>query len=537
MMSYYKDLREYLRTLEKHGKLVRIKSPINKDTELHPLVRLQYVGLPEEQRKAFLFENIVDSRGKAYQGSVAVSALAASSEIYAIGMMCQPEEISEKLTKAQSDPIEPKIVREGPAQEEVHLGDSLLEHGGLDEFPIPISTPGYDAAPVFTAPAWISKDPESGIRNTGTYRAMIKSPTRTGIDFSDPGKGCAIHWRKCKERGVPLQAAIVVGGPPCIGYASVSRYPTDVDEMAVAGGIAGEPLELVKCKTLDLEVPAHAEVVIEGELNTDELELEGAFGESGGFMSLTQPRPYFTVKCITHRRNPIWLAFISQYQPSESSKVKQYGNESVIFNYLREHLGMEHVLDVAFYETSDSSRFLVLKLKKVEQDEVWRTLEAAVSQRAGPRRNKIIIAVDEDINHRDSDAVIWALSHRFQPHRDCRIVTHPSPTLVDLSLAPSEELERLRAETNPEMPESSIMLINATLKWPYPPVSLPTKEFMEKALQLWEKEGLPPLKLTEPWWGHNLGYWSDEDKEKAERAVRGEYYQTGDNVATRRMPT
>lgn len=535
-MSYYKDLREYLRTLEERGKLVRIKSQINKDTELHPLVRLQYVGLPEEERKAFIFENVVDSRGRKYNTPVAICALAGSSQIYAIGIMCQPDEIDERLTRAEMAPIAPKLVSQGPVQEEVHVGDTLMQHGGLDEFPIPISTPGYDAAPVFTAPAWITKDPESGIRNVGTYRAMLKSPLRTGIDFASWRKGGAIHLLKCKERGLPLEAAIVVGGPPCVGYVSVTRYPQDVDELAIAGGIAGEPLEVVKCQTVDLEVPAHAEIVVEGELNSNELELEGPFGESIGFMSLTQPRPYFTVKCITHRRNPIWLAFMSQFQPSESSKIKQQGNESVVFNHLRKQLGMKHVLGVAFYETSDSSRFMVLKLSKADQDEVWRALEAAASPNVGPNRSRIIVAVDEDINPGDSDALIWALSHRFQPHRDCRIVTRPAPTLIDLSLAPMEELDRLREEKNPKMPESSILLMNATMKWPYPPVSLPTKKFMERAIQLWEKEGLPVLKLKEPWWGHNLGYWSDEDEKKAERAVTGEYYETGEIEARRRQP-
>ena len=137
-MAYYKDFREYLNALEQKGKLTRIKREINKDTQLHPLVRLEFRGLPEEERTAFLFENVVDSRGHKYESPVAVAALAGSSQIYAIGMMCQHEEIAERIIQAELHPIEPKLVNDGPVQEEIHAGDNLLEHGGLEEFPIPI---------------------------------------------------------------------------------------------------------------------------------------------------------------------------------------------------------------------------------------------------------------------------------------------------------------------------------------------------------------------------------------------------------------
>ncbi len=152
-MAYYKDLREHLAALDERGKLVRVKREINKDTQLHPLARLQFRGLPEEKRKAYLFENVVDSKGKKYDGSVAVCVLAGSTDIYAIGMKCRPEEIDERWFQAQVHPIEPKLVSSGPVHEEVHVGEGLLEHGGLGEFPVPISTPGSDIAPCFSSPA------------------------------------------------------------------------------------------------------------------------------------------------------------------------------------------------------------------------------------------------------------------------------------------------------------------------------------------------------------------------------------------------
>lgn len=543
-MAYYKDLREYLQTLEERGKLVRVKSQINKDTQMHPLVRLQFRGLPEEQRKAFLFENITDSRGRQYSTPVLVAALAGSSEIYALGMMCKPEEIAEKFNQARLHPIEPKIVDNGPVYEEVHIGDSLLEHGGLDEFPIPISTPGYDVAPYVTAPSVMTKDPETGIRNVGMYRVQIKAPLRTGMFYGAPIQGGAIHWRKCKEQGIPQEAAIVIGAPPSVTYLSATMLSRDEDELRVAGGIAGEPLELVRCKTVNLEVPAHAEIVIEGEVSTTMAEPEAPFGDALGLVGLANIAPYFTVKCIAHRKRPIWVSIISQYPPSESSKLRQHSNESLIYKHLRDDLNMSHVLAVAVLELGSSNHMVIIQMKKTEPSEVWHTLEE-VGNFFLP--SKIIVAVDEDINPGDIEAVSEAMCRRMLPHRDCRIVK-TNISIGDPALEPMGELKeggiRLsktisalekEKESGAEKPiEASRLLIDATLKWPYPPISLPKKEFMDEALRLWQKEGLPELKLKEPWWGYSLGYWSPEDDENAMLATKGEYYRTGEIYAQKR---
>ncbi|MFC1956194.1 UbiD family decarboxylase [Chloroflexota bacterium] len=532
-MGYYTDLREYIQALEDAGQLVRVKREINKDTELHPFVRLQYRGLPEEKRRAFLFENVTDTRGRSYSIPVAICALAASSKVYSMGLMCQPEEITDKLAQAEANPISPRMVDQGPAQEEIHVGDGLLEHGGLDEFPIPISTPGYDAAPYMTAPCWVTKDPETGIRNVGTYRAQLKSPTRCGIFIAFPIQGIYSHWKKCKKKGIPLEVAIAIGGPPNIGYVAVSKLPIGMDEFGVAGGISGEPVDLVKCKTVDLEVPATAEIVIEGELTTEELEFEGPFGESTGVVGMTEIWPYFTVKCITHRKNPVWLAFLSQYPPSESSMIRQHANEGTVFRHLRYELNMPYVLGVACHEPIGSNRLWVIKLKKTKPANVWPALEALGNRFPNA---KIIVAVDEDIDPQDPEAVNWAICHRAQPHRDCRIVNCLSSSLMDPSLAPMDEIQRMKDSGLLEMPESSRLLIDTTMKWPYPPIALPTKEFMDRALELWQEEGLPELKLREPIWGRNLGYWSEDDEQKAQRAVKGEYYKSGESQARQRRP-
>jgi len=244
---YYRDIREHIQALEAAGKLQRVSREINKDTELMPLVRWQFRGLPEEQRKAFLFENVVDVKGKRYGIPVLVASHAGSTEIYALGMQCEPNQIMERWLQAQLHPIEPVMVESGVCQEEVHMGDNLYEHDGLGEFPIPISTPGFDNAPYLTNANWVSKDPETGSINVGNYRGMIKAADRTGICCLGT-QHIHVQWKKCQQKGIPLQAAIVIGAAPNVGYVGVTRVPYGTNEYAVAGGLSGEPVKLVKCK-------------------------------------------------------------------------------------------------------------------------------------------------------------------------------------------------------------------------------------------------------------------------------------------------
>ncbi|MGH7811550.1 MAG: UbiD family decarboxylase, partial [Candidatus Binatia bacterium] len=148
--KYYRDFREHLQALEERGKLVRIKREINKDTELMPLVRWQFRGLEERDRKAFIFENVSDSKGRRYSMPVTVGTLAATTEIYAIGMMCEPDELNERWTQAQLHPFDPVKGSQAPVQEVVWQGEDIHKGHGLDMLPVPISTPGFDNAPYLT---------------------------------------------------------------------------------------------------------------------------------------------------------------------------------------------------------------------------------------------------------------------------------------------------------------------------------------------------------------------------------------------------
>ncbi|MBI4330574.1 MAG: UbiD family decarboxylase [Chloroflexi bacterium] len=377
-----------------------------------------------------------------------------------------------------------------------------------------------------TAGAWVTKDPETGLRNVGVYRGMLRSATRTGINCFAP-QHLLLHWDKCKAKKMPLQAAIVLGATPNIGYAGATKIPFGADEYSVAGGIAGEPVPLVKCKTVDLEVPANAETIIEGELPTDSMEMEGPFGEHPGYMGARNTGPYFNVTCITHRKNPIDTAWIDQFPPSEDTKIRNIAYSAVFYKFLKHDCNIPGILDVALHEDSGSNQLCVIRIKKTYENESWQALFGASS--LNPNWGKIVIAVDDDIDAYNLDSVAWAVCYRMQPHRDIRIIPGKNAPL-DPSAAPPEALAGKKTYK-----PTSAELIDATRKWPYPPVSLPGKKFMEKAGQMWEAEGLPALTPKTPWFGYSLGSWTEENREEADLAVRGEWEKTGEKFLRNRL--
>ena len=300
----YPDLHDHVRALDKAGLLIRVTRPINKDTEMHPLVRWQFRGgIEEKDRKAFLFENVTDSKGRKYDIPVLVGGLAANREIYRIGLGCEFSEIDARWVEAAAHPLPPKIVTNAPCHDIVITGAALDKPGqGLDGIPLPISTPGWDVAPYATLSQYITKDPDTGIQNMGNYRGQVKARRRLGMNPSlELRPGIYNHWEKLRARGFKkLPCAVVLGAPPCITFASVQKLPETLDELHVAGALVGAPINVVKAKTVDLLVPAEAEIVIEGFIDTEFLEPEAPFGE------MPRPRQSAGVQRLhgRHRHHP-----------------------------------------------------------------------------------------------------------------------------------------------------------------------------------------------------------------------------------------
>ncbi|MEE8332564.1 MAG: UbiD family decarboxylase, partial [Alphaproteobacteria bacterium] len=213
----YPDFQEHLKALDAAGLLTVIDHPVNKDTELHPLVRWQFRGgIPEADRKAFLFTNVTDGAGRKYDMPVVVGAQSTNAEMYAIGMGVPVDGIAAAWNRAIANPIAPVTVEDAPCHEVVLTGADLEGDGkGLDALPVPISTPGYDSAPYLTATNVTTRNPETGTQNMGTYRAGLKASNRLAVRIvARPGGAEGhMHWEMWKARGEPMPCAIVVGCP------------------------------------------------------------------------------------------------------------------------------------------------------------------------------------------------------------------------------------------------------------------------------------------------------------------------------------
>ena len=310
-----------------------------------------------------------------------------------------------------------------------------------------------------------------------------------------------------------MPCAVVLGCPPAVSYTAVQKVPEIYDELDIAGGLIGAPLNVVKCKTLDLLVPAESEIVIEGFISTEFLEPEAPFGESHGHVNLQEYNAVLDVTCITRRRDAVMTSWVSQVTPSESSCIKRPAFEAAHMIHLRNNLGIQGVKRVVTHEPLTALQKLIVVVfeKGVPRTEIWRALYGIATFRRA--EGKWVVAVDEDIDPDNADATFWAMSFRCKPHRDVKILEHKDEGHGPRSLIDHED---------------SAVLIDATLKETFPPISLPKREYMERAKTIWDELGLPKLRPEMPWYGYDLGEWNDHLEHQAELAVKSEYWQTGE---------
>lgn len=518
-----RDFQEHLRRLEAAGLLVRVERPIDKDSELHPLARWMFQGgLREEARRAFLFTHVTDAAGRKYGIPVAVGALAASPAIYAIGMGRKVEEIGEAWLRAVKNPVAPVRAAAAPCQQVVIAGEALQKPGGgLAALPVPVSTPGFDSAPYLTATLCVTRDPETRVQNMGTYRAQLKAVDRLGVRMAARigGAGGYLHWQKYRRLGQPMPCAIVLGAAPAVVFTGPQKLPVDQDEIGVAGALLGAPVPVVKARTVDLDVPADAEIVIEGLIDPELLEPEGPFGESHGYVALEDFNLSMRLTAITMKRAPVFVSIVSQVTPSESSVIKKVAYEPMFLSHLRDALGVRGIRRVVLHEPLSNIRPVVFCVfaHGTPRTEVWRGLQGAATLRADC--GKICVAVSEDIDPTNVDAVMWSLAYRADPADDVQVVRHRA------------------AGHGPKAGRKggdSTLLADATLKQAFPPLALPAREHMQRARAIWEELGLPGLSPQPPWHGYGLGDWDARWDTFAARALAGDWAASGAETFLRR---
>jgi UbiD family decarboxylase len=498
-MQPISDLRSHLENLEALGLLRHVTTAVDKNWEISSVMRWMYHGNPEEKRYAVIFDKVTG-----FDIPVVVGAIGASYLTYAAALGLDPgkakselfKEIRQRWNHAISHPLDPVVVKAGPCKENILLGDKVDIH----MLPVPVWTPEKDrywkeGYGFLTAPYHISKDPDTGIRNVGTYRNMLrKEPDEMGI-FPSPGTDLGVHVKKNEARGRATEIATVIGADPVIGMTSPTSFPADYDELAISGALRGRPIELVKCETVDLEVPASAEIVIEGKILPPQerpYEWEGPFGEFTGHQGGAVMNPIYKITCITYRGNAIYQAFISEMPPSESSKIRHLSTEGVVLRQLG-MLGIEGIVDIHMPETAQSHITLV-SIKKNSVGHPAKVANALFSI-LQPRSGKMVIVLDDDIDIRDYEHVWFALTFRTSmvPGRmHASFVGGLQGVILDYSALPSLPG---KDDTPPRFgrPANGLFIDATRPFYPYPGVSLPPMKYLTKALDQWGKYGLPAL--------------------------------------------
>ncbi len=467
----YADLQEYLKRLESAGKLHWIEQRVDPAWEVSAVTRELFDRYDWNDRPALGFRSVGDS-----PLPLVIGVIGGSPSIYALALSTSVEKIPEAWERAQRRPIEPVLSNSGICKEIIAKGDEV----DLGVLPQVVWTPGQDPGPYITAPVIVSKDVETGNRNVGTYRLQLKGPRRLGLYVGGAQHG-ARHIRQWESQKRDMPVALAIGVEPTIVLTSISKFPYGTDEFSVAGGLRGEPVPLVRCETVDLEVPANAEIVVEGFLRCGRREQEGPFGEFSGYMSTGGQQPVLEVTCVTMRSKPVYHAFLSQMPPSESSCIRSLGRSAALLHHLRDTLGLP-VRDVHFTESGGASGMLIISVKKEYPEQVKEIAWGAWSLMN--KEGKFTVVVDEDIDVHNTFQVEWAMSFRAQPARDTFMVNGVVTSGVDPSTAPADIPQH-----DPRRRAGSKILIDATKKHGYPPPARVPADYLEAARKKWASYG------------------------------------------------
>ncbi|MDP2683349.1 MAG: menaquinone biosynthesis decarboxylase [Deltaproteobacteria bacterium] len=438
----FNDLREFLNHLESKNLLKRVRVPVDANLEIAGIMgRLVKKGGP-----AVIFENV-----KGYTMPV-VANLFGTEERVAIGLDITedefieigkwiaylqrpkpPEGLWETIKSIPSFGkmlmLNPKTVRSGPCQEVVLQGDDV----DLSKFPIIKCWPG-DAGPLITWPLVITQGHDGGQVNVGVYRMQYLDKKRVIMRWLKH-RGGAHHQRLWQEKGLPMPVAVAIGCEPATIIAAVTPVPEDVSEFLFAGILRKKAIELVECKTNSLKVPATAEIVFEGEIRHEDTAMEGPFGDHTGYYNSAEPFPVFHIKCITHRKNPLYLTTITGRPPKEDAIIGMALNKMFLPSL---QLQFPEVVDFSLPMEAVSYRIAVVSIKKQYPGHAKRIMMGIWGVLKQFMYVKYIIVVDDDINVHDWNDVVWAISTRVDPKRDVMIIEDTPIDYLDFSSTVAE---------------------------------------------------------------------------------------------------
>jgi len=436
----FKDLREFIRFLEEKGELRRITTPVTQELEITEITdRVIKSGGP-----ALLFENVTGfsipvlinmygthQRTAWALGVEKVDDLVARIEELLNLMHGPPKGLINKLRTlgqiVQLGSHQPKIVNKAPCQEVVIQGDDV----DLYKFPIVKCWP-LDGGPFVTLPLVITRDPESGVQNYGTYRMQVYDRQTTGMHWQTHKIGTH-HYRLSHDLGLEkLDVAVALGGDPATVWTGSAPLPPDIDEMVMAGFIREERVDLVKAKTIDLMVPAQSEIVLEGYVIPGEERSEGPFGDHTGYYSMEEPYPVFHVTCITHRKDPIYPAALVGRPPMEDYYMGKV-TERIFLPMMK--LVLPELVDINMPAEGSFHNLVIVSIKK-DYPGQGRKVMHGLWGLGLMSLTKTIIVVDDNVDVQNISEVAWRVTNNVDPGEDLVFADGPIDDLDIGSTSP-----------------------------------------------------------------------------------------------------
>ncbi|HJT82842.1 MAG TPA: menaquinone biosynthesis decarboxylase [Nitrososphaeraceae archaeon] len=427
----FDSLSEYIDSLESIGKLHRVKAEVDTNLEIAEIMRrMMYSG----NSPAILFENVkgydIPILGNAF-GTIDLLKTALNiqdfkeigTRITDLTKLKIPSNLFDKLKVlpklSEIGAYAPKYVENGPITEMIET-----ENANLDSLPILKSFSG-DAAKFITFGLTITKHPETGIRNIGVYRIQIINEKKAIMHWQTHKRG-AQHYEILKEHNKPIETAIVIGADPSTIFSGIAPVPEGMDKFFFSGIIRKKGLKLVKCKTVNLEVPANSEIVLEGYVNPNEMRIEGPFGDHTGFYTPPEPYPTFNLTCMMRRRNPIYLTTVVGKPVLEDAYIGKVIEQSFLPLI---QMFQPEVIDFSMPASGWFQGIAIISIKKRYPGQAKKVMMGLWGM-GQLSLTKIFVVVDDVINVHDINEVIWAITTKFDPKRDTVIIDYaPTDTL------------------------------------------------------------------------------------------------------------
>jgi 4-hydroxy-3-polyprenylbenzoate decarboxylase len=434
----YKDLREFIEILEKKGLLRRIKTGVSAELEITEILDRTV----KSNGPALLFENV-----KGYKIPVFANAFGTMERMCLALGVDNLDEIGKRIQKllefeapsgiwegikmlpqvAELTSFAPKYVKSGPCKEVI-----LKENFSLDDFPVLKCWP-QDGGRFITLPLVFTKNPKTGKQNVGMYRMQVYDGKTTGMHWHIHKHG-ARDYADASGKSNRIEVAVAIGADPAVVYSATAPLPDNIDEIMFAGFLRKKNVELVKCETVDLFVPAHAEIILEGYVDSKEQRIEGPFGDHTGYYSLADEFPVFHLTCITHRKNPIYHATVVGIPPMEDAYLGK-ATERIFLPLMKTQL--PEIVDINLPVEAVFHNLCIVSIKKRYPGHAKKVMFALWGM-GQMMFAKTIIVLDDDVNVQDMREVLWATTTRMDPARDVIIIDRaPTDTLDHASSLPN----------------------------------------------------------------------------------------------------